>query len=200
MKPQNKKKNTWDDHLTRKARKDNYPARSVYKLEEIQKKTKIIKKGQNILDLGSAPGSWLLYASEVTGNKGRVVGIDLKPVTIKLPAHAQAYTGDILSMDTELLEKIGKDYNLVISDMAPDTTGNKNVDAARSYNLSEAALNIAGDLLLPGGNFICKIFQGSDFEQFLLMVKTQFSKYKIFKPQSSRKASKEIFIIGLGKK
>lgn len=200
MKPQNKKKNTWDDHLTRKARKDNYPARSVYKLEEIQKKTKIIKKGQNILDLGSAPGSWLLYASEITGNKGRVVGIDLKPVTIKLPANAQAYTGDILSMDTELLEKIGKDYNLVISDMAPDTTGNKNVDAARSYNLSEAALNIAGDLLLPGGNFICKIFQGSDFEQFLLMVKTQFSKYKIFKPQSSRKASKEIFIIGLGKK
>jgi len=200
MKPRYQKKNTWDDHYTNKAKKDNYPARSVYKLEEIQGKTKIIKKGQKILDLGCAPGSWLLYASKVTGNKGRVVGIDLKAVTINLPAHAQAYTGDMLSMDSELLKKVGKDYNLVLSDMASDTTGNKNVDAARSYNLCEAALNVALDLLMPGGNFVCKIFQGGDFEEFLKLIKTMFSKHKIFKPQSSRKASKEIFIIGFGKK
>ena len=200
MKPQYQKKKTWNDHYTSKAKKDNYPARSVYKLEEIQGKTKIIKKGQKILDLGCAPGSWLLYASKITGNKGKVIGIDLKPVTINLPAHARAYIGDMLFMDSELLEKVGKDYNLVLSDMAPNTTGNKDVDAARSYNLCEAALNIACDLLLPKGNFVCKIFQGGDFEQFLLLVKKQFSKYKIFKPQSSRKASKEIFIIGLGKK
>lgn len=200
MKPRKKKKNTWDDHYTRKAKKDKYPARSVYKLEEIQAKTKILKKGQNILDLGCAPGSWLLYASELTGSKGRVVGIDLKPVTIKLPEHAKAYVGDMLAMDNALREKVGKDYNAVISDMAPATTGNKDVDAARSYNLCEAALNIAEELLLPGGTFVCKIFQGSDFEQFLNEVKSRFSKHKIFKPKSSRKASKEIFIIGLGKK
>jgi 23S rRNA (uridine2552-2'-O)-methyltransferase len=95
-------------------------------------------------------------------------------------------------------ESLGNDFNVVLSDMAPATTGHKAVDAARSAGLCEAALAIAQSVLLPGGSFVCKIFQGPDFNQFLDSVRTGFKSQKIFKPRSSRKASKEIYIIGLG--
>lgn len=191
--------NKWQDHYTRQARKDKYPARSVYKLKEIQQKNRIIRKGDAVLDLGCAPGSWLKYAAEVVGPTGRVVGIDLKPVTIDLPEQVEVLTGDIYEMLAALKEDAGSGYNVVLSDMAPATTGNKHVDAARSMGLCEAALYVAKDVLRPGGRFVCKIFQGPDFQAFLAEVRQSFKKYKIFKPQSSRKASREIFIIGLGK-
>jgi len=191
--------NKWQDHYTRQAKKDKYPARSVYKLKEIQQKNRIIKKGDAVLDLGCAPGSWLKYAAEVTGPTGRVVGIDLKPVTIALPVQVKVLTGDIHEMLAELKEGAGSGYNVVLSDMAPATTGNKHVDAARSMGLCEAALYVAKEVLRPGGRFVCKIFQGPDFQAFLAEVRRSFKKQKIFKPQSSRKASREIFIMGLGK-
>lgn len=194
------KKNPWADHYTRKARKERYPARSVYKLKEIQQKTGLIRKGHRILDLGCAPGSWLLEAAELTGPSGRVVGVDLKPVEIPLPGHVAAHTGDLHDMDDALRAAVGTDYDVVLSDMAPATTGVKRVDALRSFALSEAALALALEVLKPGGAFICKIFQGSDFQAFIAQVKQAFTGSKIFKPQSSRKASKEIFVIGLGKK
>ena len=194
------KQNRWQDHYARRAKKERFPARSVYKLKEIQKKHNLIKKGDNVLDLGCFPGSWLLYAADLTGDKGQVVGIDLEPVTVKLPSHVRTYTGDILSMDDELFESLGKNFNLVISDMSPATTGNKHVDSARSYNLCQAALFIAQTVLIQDGSFVCKIFQGEDFALFSNSVKSVFNKLKTFKPQSSRKASKEIYIIGFGKK
>ncbi|MCP4352057.1 MAG: RlmE family RNA methyltransferase [Desulfobacterales bacterium] len=200
MKRPASKKNKWEDHYSRKAKKDRFPARSVYKLQEIQLKNNLIKKGNKVLDLGCCPGSWLLYTAELVGNSGLVVGIDLKPVTVEIPSNATTYVGDIFSLDNEISESIGKNFNAVISDMAPNTTGNKHVDAARSYNLSEAALYIARDLLAPGGIFVCKIFQGEGFKEYSDMVKVYFKKQKIFKPQSSRKASKEIYIIGTEKK
>jgi 23S rRNA (uridine2552-2'-O)-methyltransferase len=190
-----KKKNQWQDHYTRRAKKDRFPARSVYKLQEIQQKHQLIKKGYKVLDLGCAPGSWLLYAAKLTGDKGRVVGIDLKSVTGQIPAHAQIITADVFTLD---VESLGNDFNLVLSDMAPATTGHKDVDAARSYNLCETALSIAQSVLLPGGSFACKIFQGPDFKTFTDIVKASFKELKIFKPRSSRKASKEIYIIGQG--
>jgi len=191
--------NKWQDHYTRQARKDKYPARSVYKLKEIQQKNRVIKKGDSVLDLGCAPGSWLKYAAEVTGPSGRVVGIDLKPVTSALPEQVTVLTGDIFEMLDDLRAGTGPGYQVVLSDMAPATTGNKHVDAARSMGLCEAALYVARDVLRPGGGFVCKIFQGPDFQAFTDEVKKSFQKFKIFKPQSSRKASREIFIIGLGK-
>jgi len=191
--------NKWQDHYTRQAKKEKYPARSVYKLMEIQEKNRIIRKGDAVLDLGCAPGSWLKYAAEVAGPTGRVVGIDLKPVTITLPDQVEVLTGDIYAMLAELKADAGTGYNVVLSDMAPATTGNKHVDAARSMGLCEAALYVAKDVLRPGGRFVCKIFQGPDFQAFLAEVRQSFKKQKIFKPQSSRKASREIFIIGLGK-
>ncbi len=188
----------WADHYTQKAKKDNYPARSVYKLQEIQNKTRIIKPGHRILDLGCSPGSWLLYAAQLVGEKGQVMGIDLKPVTIPLPAHAKAYQGDIYAIDDTLSQAIGYNFDVVMSDMAPDTTGIKDVDAARSHLLCEAALSVAKERLSAGGVFVCKIFHGPDFKSFSDAVRQVFRQHKIFKPESSRKASREIYIIGSG--
>jgi len=200
MKHTKTKRNQWEDHYARKARKEKYPARSVYKLQEIQDKHRLIRKGARILDLGCYPGSWLVYAADLTGPGGSVTGIDLKTVTVKLPPHVRIYTGDILALDDSLSKSIGDGFDIVLSDMAPATTGNKNVDAARSFNLCEAALNIAAGRLVTGGSFVCKIFQGPDFNSFINMVKVLFENCKIIKPQSSRKASREIFIIGLHKR
>jgi len=192
------KANKWEDHFSRLARKENFPARSVYKLQEIQKKFRLIKKGDRVLDLGCSPGSWTLFSSDIAGEKGFIVGIDLKKVDIKIPSNVRIYNCGILEIDDVLLSSIGRDFNVVISDMAPSTMGNKSVDAARSYDLCIAAFNIANKLLVPGGSFLCKIFQGEDFKKFSEMVRAAFDTQKIFKPQSSRKASKEIYIIGLG--
>lgn len=199
VKRKSSKKNRWEDHYARKARKDRYPARSVYKLKEIQQKFRLIKKGDRVLDLGCAPGSWLLYAAELTGGGGEVIGIDQKPVVIQTPAHIKVFTGDVLDEIKAVVGILGRGYNVVISDMAPGTTGNKMVDAARSLGLCEAALNLAGEVLVPGGAFLCKIFQGGDFKSFSNDVRQSFRHQKTFKPQSSRKASKEIFIIGVDK-
>jgi len=200
MKQAKRAKNLWADHFTRKAQKDRYPARSVYKLQEIQKKHRLIKKDYKILDLGCAPGSWLKYAVQLTGPGGRIIGIDLKPVEIQLPNNVCTIIADIFSLDDATLEMIGTDFNAVISDMAPNTTGNKDVDTARSSQLCRQALKLAEKLLLPGGVFICKIFQGSEFKEFVDTIKSKFNTSYTFKPQSSRKKSKEIFIIGQGKK
>jgi len=181
------------------ARKDRYPARSVYKLKEIQQKFRLIKKGDRVLDLGCAPGSWLLYAAELTGVGGEVVGIDQRPVAIQTPSQVKVFTGDVMDDVETVVGTLGRAFNVVISDMAPGTTGNKTVDAARSMSLCEAALNLAGEVLVPGGSFLCKIFQSGDVKQFTDLVKKDFKQQRTFKPQSSRKASKEIFIIGIGK-
>jgi len=197
MKHKTGRRNLWQDHYARQAKKDRYPARSVYKLEEIQQKHRLIRKGDKILDLGCSPGSWLLYAAKLTGEKGRVIGIDLKPVKIQAVPNIEIMTGDVFALDAGSL---GNDFNVVLSDMAPATTGHKAVDAARSAGLCEAALAIAQIVLLPGGSLVCKIFQGPDFNQFIDSVRSGFDKQKIFKPRSSRKSSKEIFIIGIGLK
>lgn len=193
-------KNKWADHYTKKARAENYPARSVYKLMEIQKRFQVIKKNARVLDLGCAPGSWLIHAAEIAGPFGQAVGIDLKPVDAALPANAVVHTGDIFEMESTLGESVGQGYDAVISDMAPATTGRKDIDAIRSFALCEAALRVACDLLAVKGNFVCKIFQGAEFKQFENQVKLRFDQHRVFKPDSCRKSSKEIYIIGLGKK
>ena len=192
--------NRWQDHYSRKAKKEQFPARSVFKLEEIQKKYNIIEKGDAVLDLGCAPGSWLLYAAGLTGNAGQVIGIDQVPVTISVPAHVKLYTGDIFLMDDNFFKSLRSGFNAVISDMAPSTTGNKFVDNVRSFDLCCKALSIAQMTLIVGGSFVCKIFQGEDFKTFVELVRSAFNVHRIFKPKSSRKASKEIFVIGLRKK
>ena len=199
MKRKISKRKPRQDHYFRKAQKENYPARSVYKLKEIQKKYRLIRKGDRVLDLGCSPGSWLAYAAELTGEGGLVVGVDIKPVSMQLPAHVTVYKGDVLAPGDALMDMLGERFHSVISDMAPNTTGNKDVDAARSFRLCEAALTLSHKVLVPNGSFVCKIFQGELFQAFSDKVKACFNRQHIFKPQSSRKASKEIFIIGIGK-
>lgn len=187
------------DHLSKKAKVDKYPARSVYKLQEIQKKFNILKKGDAVLDLGCCPGSWLLYAADVVGPSGSAVGFDLNPVTVALPPQASAHVADIFDRDLLSFAPQGG-WNVVLSDMAPSTTGNKNTDAARSFNLAEAALNLAGQHLCVGGSFVCKIFQGEDFQNFTNMVKNMFKQGKIFKPDACRSDSRETYVVGINKK
>lgn len=200
MKRTNKKKNPWADHYTRQAKKDNFAARSVYKLQEIQIKHRILKRGARVLDLGCAPGSWLQFAAGAIGPGGRLVGIDIMPVTIALPDHVTVITGDVADLEGHLAELGQTRFDVVLSDMAPATSGNRHVDEARSVGLCEAALDIADKTLVPGGSFICKIFQGSDFKAFTDAVKQRFNRQAAFRPQSTRKASREVFVIGLGKK
>ena len=201
MKHKANKKNKWEDFYSRKAKKEHFPARSVYKLKEIQHKYSLINKGDRVLDLGCFPGSWLIYASDLVGKSGKVTGIDIKSVLIKVPSNVDFLALDIFSLsDNNPLKGADNSFNVVLSDMAPATSGNKRVDSARSMALCQAALSIAEKNLAKGGCFVCKIFQGEDFKDFENSVKQLFHKHKIFKPQSSRKSSREIYIIGLEKK
>ncbi|CAB5094883.1 23S rRNA (uridine(2552)-2'-O)-methyltransferase (EC [Olavius algarvensis associated proteobacterium Delta 3] len=194
------KQNKWADHYTRRARQEQYPARSVYKLQELQKRFKLIESGDRVLDLGCAPGSWTLYAAKLVGRNGRVIGIDQHPVKERLPENAETVIGDIFRVEEDGSPILEQTFNVVLSDMAPSTTGRKDVDAARSAELCRAALNLAETLLETGGNFCCKIFTGQDAKPFSEGLKKTFRQVRQFKPQSSRKASKEVFFIGLGKK
>ncbi|HBT89608.1 MAG TPA: 50S rRNA methyltransferase [Desulfobacter sp.] len=190
----------WADHLTQKAKSMGYPARSVFKLEDIQNKFQIIKKGDIVLDLGCSPGSWTLYAAKLVGDQGRVFGIDLKAVETNLPANALTIQDDILSPEhPAFIEPHTGKFNAVISDMAPATTGRKDVDAIRSLELCRMALDTALKNLAFQGNFVCKIFQGNDFKTFEQEVKAAFKECRVFKPESCRKQSKEIYIIAKAK-
>ena len=191
------------DYYARKAKKEDLLARSVCKVKEIQQKFKMINRGDKVLDLGCAPGSWLQYAAELTGNQGRVFGIDIQELNGNFPANVKVICRDVLDVagnKENLAQTIAEGYNVVLSDMAPSTTGHKETDSARSYHLCRTALTIAEYALMPGGSFVCKIFQGGDFEEFVNSVRAVFNKTKIFKPQSCRNESKEIYIIGMGKK
>jgi 23S rRNA (uridine2552-2'-O)-methyltransferase len=131
-------RNRWEDHYTRKARKENFPARSVYKLQEMQKRYRLIHPGNRVLDLGCAPGSWLKYAAQITGPRGYVLGLDLKPVNLKLPGHAQAIVADIFDLSDDVTQMLQRRFHCILSDMAPATTGHRDVDAARSVTFVKA--------------------------------------------------------------
>lgn len=191
-----------NDHYARKARKENFVARSVYKLQEIDQKYRVIKKGDQVLDLGASPGSWSQYASQKIGEKGRLMGIDLTKIFLSLP-NAVFLKGDILTMDLPpVLETHGftEKFDAVISDMAPATTSNRFVDQMKSLELCEMALSVADRYLKPGGNFICKIFDSGEVKGFCDELKQRFKTLQILRPKSVQKSSKEIFLIGLGKK
>ncbi len=190
------------DYYYNKAKKDKYPARSVYKLEEAQAKYQIIKRGDSILDLGCFPGSWSIYASELAGSKGVVVGVDLQqasqsPRPDGAPIHWLCQ--DITEPEfLPMVMKIRPSFRVIISDMAPKTTGSKWADAQQSLNLVYISLDIVDQLLLNNGNFICKVFQGEDFPKFVEDVKKRFTMVKVLKPKSSRIESREVFVLGTG--
>jgi 23S rRNA (uridine2552-2'-O)-methyltransferase len=167
----------------------------VYKLQEIDRRVGLFKKGQRVLDLGASPGSWTLYAAEKVGPNGRVLGLDLKDPEVALPAHAEIRTLDAFEVDPE---ELGGPFDLVISDMAPKTSGQRHADQYRSYELVMRALNLASRVLEPGGTFVAKIFQGAEFEDARNAVRKSFGKVRIIRPEATRDESYELFLVGLG--
>jgi len=190
------------DHYFHKAKKENYPARSVYKLEEAQKRYGLLKKGDTVLDLGCHPGSWSLYAAKVVGVGGLVVGVDLqsgKPLVAGGGARITKLCGDICDPETiARLQTERRQYRVLLSDMAPATTGNKWADAQKSLELARLVLQLAAKLLEPAGNFYCKVFEGEDFKEYVDTVRRMFDTVRIVKPKSSRSESPEVFVLGLG--
>ncbi len=190
------------DYYFKKAKKENYPARSVYKLKEMDKKFQIFNKAKKVLDLGAAPGSWTKYAKQRIGNKGIIVAIDLNPLQIPISHGIIFHQCDILNRDEDFigLMEDHMPFDVVMSDMAPKTTGIKITDQTRSLELAENAFDIACNFLKKNGIFLVKIFNGPDVSHFMARVKKYFKKVKMYKPKSSRSESKEIFILGINKK
>lgn len=186
------------DHYFNKAKQENYVARSIYKLEEIDQKYKVLKRGDLVVDFGYYPGSWIQYTSKVIGDDGRVVGIDIQEVNKKLTGmpNVRIYQKDIFNItDLAQLEVDGQ-FDVVLSDMAPSTTGIKSVDQARSLNLVESVFGLLPKFLRPGGNFVIKVFDSQDAQNYLKEQKNRFSEYQYLKPKSTRSVSKEFFVIG----
>ena len=169
------------DRFGKQARLDGYPARSVYKLEEIDRRTQLLRKGQYVLDLGAAPGSWTLYAAEKVGPKGRVVSIDLQSIDIAVPEHVTVLEGDAREADLD------GPFDVVLSDMAPKTSGQRAADQYRSYELVMVALEAARKHLKPGGSLVAKIFQGAEFEDARAAFRETFEKVRIIRPKAVRR-------------
>ncbi|MFI5400830.1 MAG: SAM-dependent methyltransferase [SAR324 cluster bacterium] len=198
------------DSYFRQAKRQGFAARSVYKLAEIDRKQRLLRPGQYVLDLGCAPGSWLQHAAERVGPKGRVVGVDLQPVELVLPEQVRVLQADALALAPDaLLEAAGLTgagpskfggFDVLLSDMAPKTTGIPAADAVRSAHLALGALAVAQALLRPGGNALVKVFQGARLDEVRKAFAAVFERVTLEKPAASRSESVEIFLLGRGKR
>ena len=180
------------DAFQRKARREGYRARSAYKLMDIQKKSKVFTEGSIVLDLGAAPGGWSQVALEYIGEDGKLIGVDLQHI---LPLKgAEFIQGDLRESEVrEKLEEIVPKADAVISDMSPNLSGNYSVDQARSVDLSSLALEIAAER--KAKCFVCKVFEGSDFQEFRKAVIDEFGSVRTLSPEASRKQSSEVYLI-----
>ena len=189
------------DYWSKKAFSEGYPARSVYKLQEIDKKFGMIKKNYKVLDLGAAPGSWTVFVLRELAGTGHVTSIDLNHLAKNVKSDNLTFIqGDLYSDEIRKEALEHGPYNLVICDAAPPTTGNRVIDTARSSGLVELAIYYAETMLKQGGNFAVKIFQGGDQQQLLKKMRTIFTEAKGFKPVACRSESFETYLIGINKK
>ena len=185
------------DAFQRRARREGYRSRSVYKLMDIQKRSKIFRKDDTVLDLGAAPGGWSQIALEYIGEDGKLVGVDLQHI---LPLKgAQFLQGDIREPETRKeLEKLVPKVDVVLSDMSPNLSGNYSVDQARSVELASFALEIASER--KTNSFVVKVFEGSDFQDFRKAVIDEFGSVRTLSPEASRKQSSEVYLIAKRKR
>jgi 23S rRNA (uridine2552-2'-O)-methyltransferase len=186
------------DRHTRAAKAAGYPARSVFKLEEIHKRYRLFKPGQRVLDLGAAPGSWSIYASQCVGPGGRVLAVDLSEITEALPPNVQARQLDVFGAERAVLAELGP-YHVVLSDMAPHTSGNKARDQALSYELCMKALAVADDLGAPGSHFVAKLFMSPEFGELKRAITARYAECRVVRPEATRSQSSELFLVGLGR-
>ncbi|MGZ8187315.1 MAG: 23S rRNA (uridine(2552)-2'-O)-methyltransferase RlmE [Methylosarcina sp.] len=199
-----KSSNLWmrehfDDPYVKMAQAQGYRSRAVFKLKEIQDKDQIIKPGMNIIDLGAAPGGWSQFARQLIGNKNKVIALDILPMDVI--DGVEFILGDFREQAVldELQTRLnGASVDLVMSDMAPNMSGNKSTDQIRSLYLAELALETAKSVLTQGGVFLVKLFQGEGFELFHRNLRNYFSKVIIRKPKASRPRSNEVYILATG--
>lgn len=187
------------DAKTMEARAKGYPARSVFKLQEIDRRMRLLSAGQNVIDLGAAPGSWSLYASERVGPTGHVYAIDIKPILQVFGQNVNVLEGDALSLESEVLARHAP-YDVVMSDMAPNTSGSKFQDQARSTELFLRALEVAVEFGKPGSHFTAKIFMSGDFKAAEMDVRKAYENVRTIRPDGTRQVSSEVFVVGMGKK
>ena len=192
------RKDRQNEFYTEQAHKEGYPARSVYKLREIDQKYKLVKKEDTVLDLGCAPGSWLMYLSAKVGEKGRVIGVDTGELKISPFKNILFIRKNVMEVEINELRKAGGKFQVIVSDMAPSTSGMPLADAGRSLELSERAFAIASELLEPNGNFLCKIFEGRESNELFKVISQFFRFSKIFRPKAVSRGSREFYIIGKG--
>lgn len=185
------------DHFFKKAKKEGFLARSAYKLDEIQKRYRVMRSGNHVLDLGCAPGAWSQVAMKVVGSKGRVEGLDLKPVSLNAP-NARFFVKDAFELQPEDLQFAP--YDVLLSDMAPNTTGIMIRDQALSEELCLKVLELSERFLKPGGHLVMKFFMGPGAKNVENEVRQRFTKLQQLRPEATRSSSKEIFLIGIGKK
>ncbi|MGY0216918.1 23S rRNA (uridine(2552)-2'-O)-methyltransferase RlmE [Endozoicomonadaceae bacterium StTr2] len=189
----------FDDRYVKMSQKDGYRSRASYKLLEIQEKDQLIRPGMKVIDLGAAPGGWSQVAAELVGDTGRVVASDILPMNSM--AGVDFIQGDFTeeSVLEEILGVIGDDrFDLVISDMAPNMSGMSAVDQPQAMYLVELALDMAKQVLRPGGNFLAKVFQGEGFDPYMQDLRSSFSKVITRKPEASRARSREVYLLGKG--
>ena len=185
-----------NDEYVKKAQKEGYRCRAVYKLIEITDKNQIITKGDRILDLGAAPGGWSQVAAEIVGKTGQIIASDILPIE-EIPG-VDFLQGDFTEMSVyEALLSLtkGQKMNTVLSDMAPNMSGQLSVDQPKSMYLAELALDMAIKILTPNGHFLVKVFQGDDFDAYVKIARQTFKKVAIKKPKASRARSKEIYLL-----
>ena len=189
----------FDDPYVQRAQRDGYRSRACYKLLEIQEKDRLIQPGFTVVDLGAAPGGWSQVASRLVGEQGRVIASDILPVDAL--EGVEFIQGDFMedSVLEAILETLGEARaDLVISDMAPNMSGMNAVDQPRSMYLVELALDLARRVLRPGGGFLCKVFHGEGFDDFVRDARTSFSKVITRKPDASRPRSREVYMLATG--
>jgi 23S rRNA (uridine2552-2'-O)-methyltransferase len=186
------------DHYYNKAKQENFLARSIYKLEEVDKKYSIIRANDNVLDLGYYPGSWIQYISNQIKPNGKVVGIDIQPINPKLSKldNVTLFQKDMFDINHLADLAVDSLFDVVVSDMAPKTTGIKSVDQIRSLELVEKVITVLPRFLKPGGNFVIKVFESQDAQDYFKSQKNLFKKISFLRPKSTRSVSKEYFMIG----
>ena len=190
------------DYYYRRAKTEGKVSRATYKLSEIQRRFRITKNGDVVIDLGCAPGGWLTELAEFVGPKGKVVGIDILPVKIPPPKHCLVIRGDLKdeSSKKKIDEACGGKVDAVLSDMSPDISGIEFADSYHSYELASLALETCYRLLKPGGNFLVKIFPGDEFADFVKALKLHFQSVSTVVPKATRKTSSERYLVALGYK
>lgn len=191
----------FSDEYVKQAQALGYRSRAVFKLKELDERDKLLKPGRVVVDLGAAPGGWSQLAAERIGKKGAIIALDLLPVE-ELPG-VTFIQGDfreeaVLHQLRDILD--GRAVDLVLSDMAPNMSGNRGVDQARGMHLAELALETVREILKPGGDFVTKLFQGPDVDEYVRSVRGLFTKVSVRKPKASRDRSPEVYLVGRGRK